>query len=164
MPPKYDETTVQSNLNTLSLTVNTKMTHTDIIFSEELIKETRKILKTINTKKLKEYNQQLENFELIINRSQLVQTNNSTSLSNNNLDNSHDEVLASGQRGIDSLRKSIATLEEAEKNGADTMEELLRQREILNKARNNLDKVDENINDSQRILYKMSSWWRRITS
>ncbi|AYV76603.1 MAG: hypothetical protein Terrestrivirus9_40 [Terrestrivirus sp.] len=179
MPAKYDETNVVNNLNTLSLTVNNKMARKDIIFSTELIKETRNILKTISTKKLREYNQRLDDYEAIINRLQLIQTSavNNVDKTNNYTNNGNygddgndgndgneDHGLSSGQRGIDMLKKSIAILDDTQQTGADTMEELARQREKLEKARDNMREIDHNISESQRLLTKMSTWWRRITS
>jgi uncharacterized phage infection (PIP) family protein YhgE len=167
MPAKYDETNVVNNLNTLSLTINNKMARKDIIFSIELIKETRNILKTISTKKLREYNQRLDEYETTINRLQLIQTSTVNSMDKINdytNDGDEDHGLSSGQRGIDMLKKSIAILDDTQQTGAETMEELARQREKLEKARNNMREIDDNINESQKLLTKMSTWWRRITS
>jgi hypothetical protein len=159
-----DEKTVENNLNTLYIIVNDSMSRKDIDFAENLIKDTKAIFSTNKTigsvlgvKKLKEYNQLLTVYETIVNRRQLI----ITSPNNSNVNN---EITASGQRGIDSLKRSIALVEDTTKTATDTMEDLLRQREQIERARKNLDRVDENINESQRILSKMSTWWRRITT
>ncbi|XXQ37081.1 t-SNARE coiled-coil homology domain-containing protein [Plasmodiophora brassicae] len=68
------------------------------------------------------------------------------------------EASANRQRQmVDDARRQ---LEETEQVGAETLKNLQAQREVIVKAQNNLSAVNRDLDQSNRIMTRMSKWWR----
>jgi len=61
---------------------------------------------------------------------------------------------------LETLRKARAQLAETEAVGVNTVQELAKQGEQIKKTRDNMDEVNQNLNHSNKLLNKMSQWWR----
>jgi chromosome segregation ATPase len=61
---------------------------------------------------------------------------------------------------LETLKKANAQLAETEAVGINTVNELAKQGEQIKKTRDNVDEVNQNLNHSNKLLNKMSQWWR----
>jgi len=64
------------------------------------------------------------------------------------------------EEGRDILRQARQQLADTEETAVDTMEHLTRQREQIAKATENTKKVNNDLGYSNKLLGKMSQWWR----
>jgi chromosome segregation ATPase len=61
---------------------------------------------------------------------------------------------------LEVLKKARAQLAETEQVGVSTVEALSSQEEQIRKSRQNMEEVNSNLNHSNKLLNKMSQWWR----
>jgi len=61
---------------------------------------------------------------------------------------------------LDILEKSRQTLHETEEVGRSTSSELAKQTETMQNTKKNIKEVNEHLNTSNKLLTRMSRWWR----
>lgn len=69
-------------------------------------------------------------------------------------------TMQRGQQGVDILKQARQQLADTEETAVDTMEHLTKQREQIAKATTNTQKVNSDLGYSNKLLGKMSQWWR----
>lgn len=70
------------------------------------------------------------------------------------------EALQRQQNSLDVLRKANQQLADTEQVGVDTLQNLEKQRETIARARENLKQTSDNLGYSNKMLNRMSKWWR----
>lgn len=151
------EKTISANLSVLSNKI-TKLSPSEVAGCDKLIVETKNLIGTLSPSKRSVYITRLTDYEDKILRYKLCGSLDVPS-SSSDMDN-----VDNGEHGINMLRNSLALLEDSQRIAGETNEELLRQRKIIEGAKNKITTVDENIAESNRLLNKMSTFWRKITS
>ncbi|XP_072096987.1 synaptosomal-associated protein 29 [Mobula birostris] len=74
------------------------------------------------------------------------------------------QALSSARRAVQSSGRSVALIHESEQVGADTAEELLRQGDALRRTDKMLDKMDQDMQVSQRHINSIKSIFGGITN
>lgn len=69
------------------------------------------------------------------------------------------EVMRTAKSAVDSSYRSVGLIYETEKIGVETAEELKRQGEVLKRADNMLDNMDQDLKTSQRHINSIKSVW-----
>jgi len=87
----------------------------------------------------------------------LTNGQSSSAYAANNAPTSH---IQRGQEGVDILKQARQQLADTEGTAVDTMEHLVKQREQIAKATENTKKVNNDLGYSNKLLGKMSQWWR----
>jgi len=63
-------------------------------------------------------------------------------------------------KSLQTLEAARKQLEESETLGNDTVKNLAEQRETIERSRNNNKKAQDGLNTSNKLLTRMSKWWR----
>jgi methylthioribose-1-phosphate isomerase len=61
---------------------------------------------------------------------------------------------------LEVLKKARQQLAETEAVGVNTVNELAKQQDQIKKSRDNMEEVNSNLHHSNKLLNKMSQWWR----
>merc|ERR1712223_1319811 len=100
----------------------------------------------------------------------LEDEHNNTSSSSNNT-NSFDpnrdylqEHVQKQQETLASQQRALRVLTETEQIGADTAVELSRQGEVLTRAEQKVDNINENLNTAEHHIKTIKSWWGGFTN
>lgn len=92
-------------------------------------------------------------YEYFKNLKQLFFKSNNTALNNN-------QYLDKNMKNLELLKQASRQLIEIEEIGKDTLAELVSQREKIQKQKNKMNDVNNNIKVSNSLLNKMKSWFR----
>ena len=99
----------------------------------------------------------------------LEDEHNNTSSSNNtnSFDPNRDylqEHVQKQQETLASQQRALRVLTETEQIGADTAVELSRQGEVLTRAEQKVDNINENLNTAEHHIKTIKSWWGGFTN
>jgi Snare region anchored in the vesicle membrane C-terminus len=73
-----------------------------------------------------------------------------------------DETTRKLERQKEALEAIRRQAVETEKVGQSTLDELERQREVLQHASNNIGQTNSNISLASRIVNRLSKWWKKF--
>lgn len=85
---------------------------------------------------------------------------NNKASSNNNKSTSNNEAIQKSENGLDILKQARQQIADTENVAVDTMEHLTKQREQIQKTTDNTKKINAELGYSNKLLGKMSQWWR----
>lgn len=69
-------------------------------------------------------------------------------------------ATAANERGLEVLQRARAQLAETEETGVNIMNNLATQKETIARTQNNMNKVNQDLSHSNKLLNRMSKWWR----
>ena len=90
-----------------------------------------------------------------------------SSSNNRNFDPNRDYLQEHVQKQQDTLasqQRALRVLTETEQIGADTAVELSRQGEVLTRAEQKVDNINENLNTAEHHIKTIKSWWGGFTN
>merc|ERR1712226_125324 len=102
-------------------------------------------------------------------RNPWLEDENTSSSTNNqaNFDPNRDYLQEHVQKQQDTLasqQRALRVLTETEQIGADTAVELSRQGEVLTRAEQKVDNINENLNTAEHHIQTIKSWWGGFTN
>lgn len=90
----------------------------------------------------------------------VLMASSNSSRTNASNQNSQTDSHASHQRNMDRLEESRRQLAETEAVAVDTTASLHAQRNQMDNVRKNVNEIDSQMSHTDRILTRMSKWWR----
>ncbi|KMS93356.1 hypothetical protein BVRB_032310, partial [Beta vulgaris subsp. vulgaris] len=129
--------------------------------AEAMLKLMKAEIRTLAPPDKDQWQQRAKQIEARLKRAQLIGNKSDPVRGQSKaVNNPNDEIAASAQRQKDMLLEAKRQLEETEQVGAQTMQDLAKQREVIMKTQQNVSAINQDLDHSSRIMSRMSKWWR----